>query len=117
MARAATAGPRAGADRNPDDMSIRMPHQAAVQVRAGVVAVPPATKPNSAVARGWRAPFQDSLRTVIAVPLPDRTPPHTWLTDCPPASVHDTCQPVVPAAPAVIVTRPWNPPCQEPVVS
>jgi hypothetical protein len=88
-----------------------------VQVTAGTTGEPVEVpmNPNVVPAPAARAPFHAALVAVTAAPLVVRSAPQNWVTACPDGLVHPTRQPVIAAAPAVILTSPWKPPGQEPV--
>lgn len=84
-----------------------------VQLSVGVDGVPLARKPNVVEVDGCSDPLYEALPTETDEPLVVSVPLHTWLIVWPAASVHLTVQPLMAELPAVTVTCPWNPPCQE----
>src|SRR5690242_16674480 len=80
---------------------------------AGVFGAPLARKPNCADAPAAREPFHDRLRTVTVGELETSSPFQSWVIDWPEPGDQVTVQPVIAAPPALTVTMPWKPPCQE----
>ena len=84
-----------------------------MQVTVGMEGAPLARNPNVVEPLAPSAPFQARYLTVVADPVVVSVPFHSWLIDCPPASVQFVVQPLIAEVPAVTVTSPWNPPDQE----
>lgn len=84
-----------------------------MHVRAGVVGDPELRTPKVVLPLAATEPFHDSLRTVTVEPVPDRTPPHSWVTLWPPGQVQFTVQPLIGEVPARTATSPCQPPDQE----
>jgi hypothetical protein len=79
----------------------------------GVDGVPFARNPKTVDPDAGTEPLYDALRTVTDEPLAVRVPFQTWVIVWPLVRLQRAVQPLTATLPAVTVTSPWNPPCQE----